>query len=99
MAMKRVTADDIKLFNELYYKYKTFAAVARETGFTAATVSKYVDKGYKPLEQEKFLRFDRKMMPKFSGQAFRGVENYGELCVLSEEEQDEIHELWKELAV
>lgn len=99
MATRRVTAEDIKLFNELYYKYKTFAAVARETGFTAATVSRYVDKNYVPIVEEDVKRFTRNMMPEFNSNLFRGVEDFGVLCVLSEEEENEIRELWKELAV
>lgn len=99
MAVKHVTPDDIKLFNELYYKYKTFAAVARETGFSAGTVSKYVDRNYKPIDENDIKRFTRDMMPQFDGVIFHGIENYGELCVLSEDEKAEIRELWKELAV
>lgn len=98
MATKRVTADDIKQFNELYYKLHTFAAVARETGFSASTVSKYVDKNYVPEGQRQILRFDRAMLSKeFTGEQFCLVENLGELCVLSDEEKVEIRELWKEL--
>lgn len=99
MAVKRVTSDDIVNFNNLYYKYHTFAQVARETGFSAATVSKYIDKNYVPLNEAEVLRFERSMMPEFSGEKFRGVENYGTLCVLSEEEKEEIRVLWKELLV
>ena len=43
---RKVTTDDIKQFNELYYKYKSYAEVARITGWSSSTVSKYVDKNY-----------------------------------------------------
>ena len=36
--MAKVTNEDIVRFNELYAKLKTYAAVARETGFSASTV-------------------------------------------------------------
>ena len=35
---KRVTNEDILIFNEIYYKTKNYAQVARETGFSASTV-------------------------------------------------------------
>lgn len=36
----RVTKDDVIKINELYLKHKTYAAVARETGFAPSTVKK-----------------------------------------------------------
>ena len=38
----KVTNEDILRINELYYKHKTYAEVARQTGFAASTVKKYV---------------------------------------------------------
>ncbi len=96
---RKVTPEDIILFNELYFKLKTYAAVARETGFSASTVSKYVDKNWRPVEKENVKKFTKEEVPEFSTEMFRGVENYGELCVLSDEEKEEIKELWKELAI
>lgn len=96
---RKVTPEDIILFNELYFKLKTYAAVARETGFSASTVSKYVDKNWRPVEKENVKKFTKEEVPEFSTEMFRGIENYGELCVLSDEEKEEIKELWKELAI
>lgn len=96
---RKVTPEDIILFNELYFKLKTYAAVARETGFSASTVSKYIDKNWRPVEKENVRKFTKEEVPEFSTEMFRGVENYGELCVLSDEEKEEIKELWKELAI
>ena len=39
----KVTNEDILRINELYYKHKTYAEVARQTGFAASTVKKYVE--------------------------------------------------------
>lgn len=99
--MARVTNEDILHINELYYKYKVFAEVARQTGFAASTVKKYVDKNWKPVAIENIIRFDLINLPNFSKAAelFRGVENYGDLCILDEGEKEAIRELWKELAV
>lgn len=96
---RKVTPEDIILFNELYFKLKTYAAVARETGFSASTVSKYIDKNWRPVEKENVKKFTKEEVPEFSTEMFRGVENYGELCILSDEEKEEIKELWKELAI
>ena len=95
----KVTVEDIKLFNDLYYKHKTYAEVARQTGWSASTVSKYIDKNYVPVVQESIKRFDMSTMPEFTTERFADIVNYGDLCVLSEEEKKEVVELWKELAV
>ena len=97
----KVTNEDILRINELYYKHKTYAEVARQTGFAASTVKKYVIPGWKPVEQANVIHFDANLLPDYKEAAkiFRGIENYGALCVLSEEEVEEIKELWEELAV
>ena len=97
----KVTTDDVKVINELYYKFKSYAEVARQTGFTAATVKKYVVKDWKPVEEDNIRRFDMaKDMPIIFGTyLFRGVDNYGELCILTPEEKEEIYELQKEVSV
>ena len=97
----KVTNEDILRINELYYKHKTYAEVARQTGFSAGTVKKYVIPGWKPVEQANVIRFDINLLPDYKEAAmvFRGVVNYGMLCVLSEEEVEEIKELWEELTV
>lgn len=95
----KVTTDDILRFNELYYKYHTYAEVARQTGFSASTVSKYVDKNWKPVQTENIKHFNLSMLPEFSTTQFVGVDNYGDLCILTEQEREEIKELWEELAI
>ena len=39
---RKVTEEDKILMNELYLKLKTYAAVARETGFSPTTVKRYI---------------------------------------------------------
>lgn len=95
----RVTSEDILRMNEIYYKTRVFAEVARQTGFSASTVRKYVDVNWKPVENENIIKFDMNDLPEFDTTCFKGVENYGDLCVLTEREQDEMKELWGELAV
>ena len=95
----RVTSEDILRMNEVYYKTHVFAEVARQTGFSASTVRKYVDVNWKPVENENIIKFDMNDLPEFDTTCFKGIENYGDLCVLTEREQDEMKELWGELAV
>lgn len=95
----RVTSEDILRMNEIYYKTRVFAEVARQTGFSASTVRKYVDVNWKPVENENIIKFDMNDLPEFDTTCFKGIENYGDLCVLTEREQDEMKELWGELAV
>jgi hypothetical protein len=98
---KRVTNENILVFNEIYYKTKNYAQVARETGFSASTVRKYIDKNWQPVQVENIIHFDIAQLPDFTEavKIFHGVDNYGYLCQLTPAETEEIKELWKELAV
>lgn len=95
----KVTNEDIIRMNELYFKYKTYAAVAREVGFSASTVKKYIIPNWQPVEQQNIIRFEWSEIPDFDDGIFRDVDNYGDLCVLTEREQQEIKELWRELSI
>lgn len=97
----KVTNEDILRINELYYKYKTYAEVARQTGFAASTVKKYVTPNWQPVATENIVHFNLEQLPDFKEavEIFQGIENYGFLCQLTPLEKEEIEELWKELAV
>ena len=97
---RRITLEDRKTINDLYYKYHNYAEVARQTGWSASTVRAYVDKNYNPVTEDMIHRFDPETeMKEFDETMFTGLDNYGDLCVLSEEEKEEIRELWKEIPV
>ena len=97
----KVTNEDILRINELYYKHKTYAEVARQTGFSASTVKKYVIPGWQPVQAENIIHFDMAQLPDFtaSAQIFKNIDNYGALCVLTNFERKEIEKLWSELAL
>ena len=97
----KVTNEDILRINELYYKHKVYAEVARQTGFSASTVKKYVIPNWQPVVAENIIRFDIEQLPDFTEavKIFRDISNYGTLCVLTEREQQEIKELWSELSI
>lgn len=97
---RRVSVDDIRQMNEIYYQCKSYAETARQTGWSAATVRNYIDKNFSPVLEDKIHRFDPNTeMPEFSTETFEGVENWGSLCVLSDEEKIEIVELWEEIVL
>ena len=88
---RRITVEDIKKINELYYKYKNYAEVARQTGWSASTVRAYVDKNYNPVIEDQIHRFDPNTeMIEFDESIFEGLDNFGDLCVLSDAEYEEI---------
>lgn len=95
----RVSSEDILRMNEIFYKTHVFAEVARQTGFSASTVRKYVDVNWKPVELDKIIKFDLNNLPEFDTTPFKHVSDYGAMCILDDEEIDQIRELWKELAV
>lgn len=93
--MKVVTQNDIKNINELYFKLKTYAAVARETGFAPSTIKKYVIPDYKPVEMRNIQVFDKEL-PEFTTEPFR-CNNWNYLCVLSDKEKEDMKVLWEEI--
>lgn len=95
----KVTNEDILRINEIYYKTKVYAETARQTGFSASTVKKYVIPGWQPVAVENIKRFDLKDLPKLDISLFRGIQNYGNLCTLTEFELNEMKELWTELVI
>jgi hypothetical protein len=97
----KITTDIIKQINELYVKLGTYAAVARELGIAASTVKKYVVKDYRPIAEREIRRFNPivDMPAEYSTEIFEGIDNYGDLCVLFEDEAAEIIELWEELSL
>ena len=97
----KVTNEDILRINELYYKHKVYAEVARQTGFSASTVKKYVIPGWEPVAVENIIHFDTALLPDFQEavKIFRGIDTYGTLCVLTDYEKEQMKDLWKELAV
>lgn len=96
---KRVTQTDIEEFNKLYLTLKTYAAVARQTGFSAGTVKRYiipgftVSNGIEPLSEDRLESIERFIYE------FASLEDFGEMAVLSQNERVEIYELWKELSI
>ena len=96
---RKVTIDDIRLINESYYRTKSYAATARETGWSAGTVSKYVDKNYAPPAPTEIVRVDMSILPTEFNTDIFNIPNLGDLCVLTDDEKEDIINVWKELAL
>lgn len=96
--MARVTQEDIIHINDVYYKCRTYAETARQTGFSASTVKKYVISGYEPAEAVKVEKFDRPL-PKFDPMIFVQKDDWASFCEYTVEEAARIEELWKEMAL
>ena len=97
---RRVSVDDIRQMNEIYYQCKSYAETARQTGWSASTVRAYIDKNFSPVLEDKIHRFNPDTeMPIFSTEMFEGVENYGDLCELTDDEKVEIVALWEEIVL
>ena len=95
--MRVVTQNDIKEMNRLYLELKTYAAVARATGFSPSTVKKYIVNGYHTVDDNSIIKFNRPL-PEFDPTIFR-KKDWIDLCQLSEEEFEQIKILWNEIEV
>lgn len=93
----RVSPEDIIKFNDLYLELKTYAGVARETGFSASTVKKYIIKDYVHAEKIETQKFSGDL-PEFIPEVFRR-QNWVSFLDMTEEEYEEIKELWKEMSL
>ena len=101
MSRTAITQEKIIEINELYLKIKTYAGVSRAMGGSPSptTVKKYIIPNYVSSGNIKKKTFRKEDLPEFSTDIFKGVDNWGDLCVLSNEEKEEMKELWEELIV
>lgn len=100
---KKVQQEDILKMVEAYQRIGTYAGVAREVGFSASTVRKYVVEYL--AAQEVFEVVDRDNI--FVIENIKSIEevekncdfmlNWGDLCVLTNNEKEEVEQLWREL--
>lgn len=98
---RTITNEQIIEMNELYLKIKTYAGVSRAMGGSPApsTVKKYIIPNYISKENKKVKVFHKDDLPEFAEDIFNGVDNWGDLCLLSKNEKEGIIELWDELII
>ncbi len=90
MAVKRVTPQDIININELYLIHKVKAEVARQTGFSASTVAKYIIPDYKA---ESINTEYEKIEEKSVDVSIFLIPNWNHLIVLSDEERADMESM------
>ena len=95
--MRKVTTQDIKKINEAFLKLKTYAAVARETGFSPSTVKKYIIPDFKSTSSLPTKQFNEDL-PEFDINWIKNKE-FSELFSLTNTEVEEIKELWNEISL
>ena len=96
-----ITQDKIIEMNELYLKIKTYAGVSRAMGGSPSptTIKKYIIPGYVSKDSIERKVFHKDDLPEFAAEVFCGVDNWGDLCRLSEDEKEEVIKLWDELLI
>lgn len=93
---KRVTNEDKILFNELYSKIGTYAGVAREVGFSAGTVKRYIEPNYIPVAKRTAVKFKGTIKPL---EDLVEVQDWESYLRLSEKEIEELKSLSEELSL
>ena len=94
-----VTPQDIEKMNELYLSLHTYAAVAREVGFSATTVKRYIISDYVAKEkvEANIKRFSGEIKDVNDIFLPRTPEEWQNFMQLSEQEKKECDELRKEI--
>lgn len=92
--MAKVTAQDILKINKIYYECRNKAQTARETGFSASTVAKYINPNYSPNS----LTVKEIVIQTPNLELFK-QSNWNSLLLLSDFEKEEIEELRKEVLI
>ena len=102
MPRRTVQESDKIQFNELYLKYGTYAEVARQTGFSASTVRRYIVPNYVSQDILEDLKVEfagdlQNLGPKLPYP--KTAQDWQNLFLMSEEEKEEIEELRKEIGI
>ncbi len=96
---RKVTNEDIIRMNEIYAQCGTYAEVARQTGWSASTVRKYIIPGQVLAPAADIIRFDESLLVPFEPSLLVATQNIGDVLELTEGEIEGIEELWKELRI
>lgn len=95
----RITEEDKININELYLKYKTYAEVARQTGFSPSTVKKYVIPNYISKDSLQITKFNESDVAKAFYSFPLDRRGWESLLILTEEEKTVMNELRKEILI
>lgn len=90
--MKIVTNDEIVKIKELYSEGNNCKIISKMVNLSPYTVRKYIDIPYENKEKIIF----NKPLPDFDTSIFK-IKDWGLLCLLKEDEVEEIRQLWEEM--
>lgn len=98
----RVNHDDIIKINEAYLRIGTYSGVARELGYSPATVKKYVSLDY-VSQDESFIKppsnlEDLESRLEQAPTAISELKSEG-ILVPTDEEKLEIYKIWSEMSI
>lgn len=96
--MARLSDTDKLNINLAYLKIGTYSGVAKELGFSPATVKKYVDPNFE-VPDVSSKKEVHELPTSFSYLPLIEATNFGDLCILSDEEMKEMENLWKEMVI
>lgn len=102
MARTIVTTDLIEKMNELYIEIGTYSGVSRALGGSPSpsTVKKYIIPNYIKKENLVIKKLTVDDIPEIIDfEPFKGKDDWGFLCELTEQEIKDIEELWKEISL
>lgn len=94
----KVTNEDIITINERYLVCKNKAQVARETGFSSSTITKYIIPNYTAQAEIVTIEFNKEIL-EVDVDIFLNSDNWGNLTVLTEQEKSDVKELQKEISI
>lgn len=95
----KVTQEDIINMNELYLKYKTYAEVARQTGFSPSTVKKYIVPNFVSQEKLEIKKFNKLLTDTFPASFPKGVAEWAKVLAFTDQEFAAMEELRKEILI
>lgn len=97
---KRVTPEDIITINEAYLICKSYSATAKATGWSASTVSKYVDKNYVSKDEiGENSHEDVTIQPADLDATMDYLLSHSNLSCLTEQERADMKAIWKGMLV
>lgn len=97
---RKITQEKIKEINEIYFITGTYSGTAQKAGVSPSTVKKYIIPNYIPENKIKSNQvLFNKEIKNLDKDLFLKDEYWGNLCVMTEKEFEEIKELWKEIIV
>lgn len=106
MARRRITEEQIKEINRLFYEIGIKAEVARRVGVSASSVAKYIDPNYVPSEERPEIELETEIQPSDSFNLMRDlsaaddmVQAFCDACILTEEEWYQLQDIQSKYAV